>query len=107
MYRFGTISDIKYLAGFIIKSWVKDACGGPEKSPRTSSIVQIIFFFWSFVIRWGILRNQKFNIGLDSFSNQSLIHLAHSDNISLCIDYHLESFKLTVFGSMFPSLKGH
>ena len=25
-------------------------CGGPKKSPRTSSIVQIIFFFWSFGI---------------------------------------------------------
>ena len=22
------------------------SCGGPKKSPRTSSIVQIIFFFW-------------------------------------------------------------
>ena len=26
------------------------SCGGPKKSPRTSSIVQIIFFFWSFEI---------------------------------------------------------
>ena len=25
-------------------------CGGPKKSPRTSSIVQIIFFFCSFEI---------------------------------------------------------
>ena len=25
-------------------------CRGPKKSPRTSSIVQIIFFFWSFEI---------------------------------------------------------
>ena len=41
--------------------------GGPEKSPRTSSIVQIIFSFWSFEISEGILRNQKIIIGLDSF----------------------------------------
>ena len=46
-------------------------CGGPRKSPRTSSIVQIIFSFWSFKISEGILRNQKI-IVLDSFSNQSL-----------------------------------
>ena len=47
-------------------------CGGPKKSPRTSSIVQIIFSFWSFEISEGILRNQKITIGLESFSNQSL-----------------------------------
>ena len=34
-------------------------CGGPKKSPHTSSIVQIIFSFWSFEISEGILRNQK------------------------------------------------
>ena len=38
-------------------------CGGPKKSPRTSSIVQVIFSFWSFKIREDILRNQKFIIG--------------------------------------------
>ena len=42
----------------------------------TSSLVQIIFSFWSFEITEGILRNQKFIIGLDSFSKQSFIHLA-------------------------------
>ena len=45
-------------------------CGGPKRSRRTSSIVQIIFSFWSFEISEGILRNQKIIIGLDSFSNQ-------------------------------------
>ena len=44
-------------------------CGGPKKSPRTSSIVQIIFSFWSFEIGEDILRNQKF-IGLDSISDK-------------------------------------
>ena len=49
-------------------------CGGPKTSPRTSSILQIIFSFWSFDIQiifsfWsfeiseGILRNQKIIIG--------------------------------------------
>ena len=40
-------------------------CGGPKKYPFTSSKVQIIFFFWSFEISEGILRNQNIIIGLD------------------------------------------
>ena len=60
-------------------------CGGPKKSPRTSSIVQIIFCFWSFEISEGILRNQKIIIGLDSFSNQRLTSLAPFDYYSLLI----------------------
>ena len=51
-------------------------CGGPKKSLHASSIVQIIFSFWSFEIRDRILRNQNIIIGLDSFSNQSLLYLA-------------------------------
>ena len=38
-------------------------CGGPKNSPRTSSIVQVIFPFWSFEISEDILRNPKFIIG--------------------------------------------
>ena len=34
-------------------------CGSPKKQPRTLSIVQFIFFFWSFEISGNILRNQK------------------------------------------------
>ena len=51
------------------------SCGGPKMSPRTSSIVQIMFSFWSFEINGDILRNQKFIIGLGSFSNQRLIYV--------------------------------
>ena len=39
-------------------------------SPSTSSIVQIVFSFWSFEISGGILRNQKLIIGLESFSRR-------------------------------------
>ena len=45
-------------------------CGGPKTSPRTSTIVQFIFHFWSFEISERILRNQKLTIGLDSYSRQ-------------------------------------
>ena len=84
-------------------------CGGPKKSPRASSIVQIIFSFRSFEISEGILRNQKINIGLDSFSNQSLLYLASLDYTKFFIDYPVERCKITVihFGSMLPNLKGH
>ena len=34
-------------------------CGGPKKSPSTSSIVQIIVSVWSFEISGDILRNRK------------------------------------------------
>ena len=52
-------------------------CGGPKKSPRTSSIVQIIFSFGHLrSARVLIIRNKKVIIGLDSFSNLSLIYLA-------------------------------
>ena len=42
-------------------------CGVPKKSPHISSIVQIIFSFWSFEISEGILRNQESMISLDAF----------------------------------------
>ena len=48
-------------------------CGGGKTSPRTSTIVQFIFYFWSFEISVNILRNQKWMIGLDSYSRQVLI----------------------------------
>ena len=35
------------------------SCSGPKTSPRTSSIVQIIFYCWPFEINGNILRIQK------------------------------------------------
>ena len=70
----------------------------PKMSPRTSSMGQIIFSFWSFEISEGILRSQKIIIGLDSFSNQRLIYLTLPlDYNILYIDYPVESCKITVF----------
>ena len=75
----------------------------------TSSIVQIIFSFWSFEISEGILRNQKLIISLDSFSNLRLYIWLCIDNTSLCIDLSVERKKNTVFlfGSILPNLEGH
>ena len=71
--------------------------------------VQIIFYFLSFEISGGILRNQKINIGLD----QSLkifcpiwIILDLQCILHYFIDYPVERCKITVilFGSMLPNL---
>ena len=83
-------------------------CGGPTKSPRISSIVQIIFSFWSFEISEDNLRNQIFIIGLDSFLTNVLYIWLCLDNTSLLIDYIVESCNITVFhfGPILPHLKG-
>ena len=82
-------------------------CGGRKTTPRTSSIVQILFSVWSFEISEGIQRNQNIIIGLDSFSNQRFRYLVpFGFDISLCIDYPVERCKMTVIliGSMLPNL---
>ena len=45
-------------------------CGGRKTSPRTSTIVQFIFYFWSFEISVNIPRSQNEMIGLDSYYRQ-------------------------------------
>ena len=84
-------------------------CGGRKKSPRTSTIVQIIFSFWSFEISEGILRYQKLIIGLDQFSNQRLyiwfvliILVFVSTSLS-----KIEKNTVFLFGSILPNLEGH
>ena len=49
--------------------------GGRKTSPRTSTIVQLIFYFWSFEIRVNILRNQKYMFRLDSYARQAFNYL--------------------------------
>ena len=45
-------------------------CGGTKKSPRTSSIVHITFFVWSFEISGIILRIQKLVLCLEPYSRR-------------------------------------
>ena len=44
---------------FVVTAAGVVSCGSPKKRARTSSIVQFIFYFWSFDISRNILRNQK------------------------------------------------
>ena len=62
-------------------------CGGPKKSPRTSSIVQIIFFCWSFEISENIW----------SISNTLYVKNHHLNRILKC----LASLGILVFGVNF------
>ena len=52
-------------------------CGSPKKRPRTSAIVQFIFYFWSFEIRRNIVKSENSEniIGLDSYILNSFSHL--------------------------------
>ena len=50
-------------------------CGGPKKSPRTSSIVQIIIDFWSFEINGDILRIQKLVLCLEPYILDNILFL--------------------------------
>ena len=50
-------------------------CGGRKTSPRTSTIVQFIFYFWSFEISVNILKKSEINDWLDSYSRQVFDYL--------------------------------
>ena len=54
LFTFNAFTDFKgsnnYILFAITAAGGVVPCGGLKKSPRTSSIVQIIFFFWSFGI---------------------------------------------------------
>ena len=80
-----------------------------NKSPRTSSIVQVIFSFWCFEISEDILRNQNLLLVKIHFLTNIYHIWSNLDTTSICIDYPVESCKILVilFGSMLPNLKGH
>ena len=81
--------------------------GIPKKRPRTSSIVQFIFYFWSFEISRNILRNQKNIMGLDSYILNSLsclcpvwVYFSHCVTSSLGFEVAVYYF-LAFFASSF------
>ena len=83
-------------------------CGFPKKRPRTSSIVQFIFYFWSFEISRNILRKTNI-IGLDSYILNSFSYLSPIYiNFSHCMTSSLK-FKITVYFSGFVCqfIQGH
>ena len=81
--------------------------GGRKTSPRTLTLVQFIFYFWSFEISVNILRNQKIIIGLDSYSRYVFNYFdSILINISLSIDCLFEIRKIAVC-FLWLSLPGH
>ena len=79
------------------------SCKSRKTSPRTSTIVHFIFYFGSFEISVNILRNQKYLIGLDSYSRQVSNYL---DPILIYIDCLFEIRKIAVC-FLWLSLPGH
>ena len=52
--------ELTFYILFVVTAAGVVLCGSPKKQPRTSSIVQFIFFVWSFEISGNILKNQNF-----------------------------------------------
>ena len=78
-------------------------CGGPKMSPRTSSIVQIIFSFWSFEISDYSEKSEIYSqfIHLNNFNGLALFRFACP-----CTDSpdKIRKITVTVSGSMLPDL---
>ena len=53
------LKELTIIFLFVVTAAGVVPCSIPKKRPRTSSIVQFIFYFWSFEISRNILRNQK------------------------------------------------
>ena len=56
---FSALKGTHFYILFVVTAAGVVLCGSPKKQPRTSSIVQFIFFCWSFEISGNILRNQE------------------------------------------------
>ena len=51
--------ELNFIFLFVVTAAGVVPCGSPKKRLHTSSIVQFIFYFWSFEISRNILINQK------------------------------------------------
>ena len=56
MTMFTALKESQFYFLFAISAVGAVSCSGPKKPPHTSTIVQIIFSFWSFEITEDILR---------------------------------------------------
>ena len=90
------LKELTIIFLFVVTAAGVVPCGIPKKRPGTSSIVQFVFYFWSFEISRNILRNQK-TIGLDSYILNSFSYLSPIQiYFSHCMTSSLK-FKITVY----------
>ena len=77
MNVFTALKGTHFYILFVVTAAGVVPCGSPKKRPRTSAIVQFIFYFWSFEIRRNIVKSENSVniIGLDSYILNSLSHL--------------------------------
>ena len=84
-------------------------CGSPKKRPRTSTIVQFIFYVWSFEISRNILRNQKNNRFRFIYSEHFQSFGTHLDLYQSLYDFIAEARNysgfLAIIGSLFRVTK--
>ena len=74
-------NELAFIFLFAITAAGVVLCGGPKMSPCTSSVVQIIFYFWFFEINGNILRIQKLVLCLQPYIlNSILCFLSHFRN---------------------------
>ena len=66
-------------------------CSSPKKRPRTSSIVQFIFYFWSFEISRNILRIRKCIRFSFIYSKQFKLFEHHLDLYQLLYEFLVET----------------
>ena len=67
--------ELTFILLFAITAAGVVPCGGLKKSPRSSSIVQIIFYFRSFEVNGNILMIQTLVVCLEPFILDSILFL--------------------------------
>ena len=53
------LKELIFIFLFVVNAAGVVPCDSPKKRPHTSTIVQFIFYFWSFEISRNILKNLK------------------------------------------------
>ena len=80
------LKELIFIFLFVVTAAGVVPCGIPKKRPRTSSIVQFIFYFWSSEISRNILRNQKtLSVAKDSYILNNFSYLSPVRFISVIV----------------------
>ena len=88
---FTALKGTHFYISFVVTAAGDVPCGSPKKRPRTSSIVQFIFYFWSFEISGNILGNKKYHRFRFIYSNQFKLFEPHLDLYKSLNDFFAET----------------
>ena len=93
---FSALKGTHFYILFVVTAAGVVLCGNPKKQPRTSTIVQFIFFFWSFEIRGNILKKLNFYMLRPMYSKQFFDILTPFRSISAFLFPALLKLEITV-----------